>query len=50
MKKFQIEDSDGNVVEKNLSYERALLYIDSSVGKYYVMKPMKETQNDSDSM
>lgn len=40
--KFQIRDSDGNIIDKNLSYEAALLYIDSSVGKYYIMEPMKE--------
>lgn len=40
--RFQIIDGNGNVVDKNLSYEEALLWIDNSVGKYYVMKPMKE--------
>lgn len=40
--KFQIRDGNGNIVDKNLSYEAALLYIDSSVGKYYIMEPMKE--------
>lgn len=33
--KFQIRDGNGNVVDRNLSYEAAMLYIDSSVGKYY---------------
>lgn len=40
--KFQIRDKNGNIVDRNLSYEAALLYIDSSVGKYYVMEPMKK--------
>ena len=39
---FQIIDGNGNIVDRNLSYEDALLYIDSSVGKYYVMEPMKK--------
>lgn len=39
---FQIFDGNGNVVDKNLSYEAALMYIDSDVGKYYVMQPMEE--------
>lgn len=40
--RFQIRDGNGNIVDKNLSYEAALLYIDSSVGKYYIMEQMKE--------
>lgn len=40
--KFQIRDGNGNVVDKNLSYEDAWLYIDSSAGKCYIMEPMKE--------
>lgn len=39
--KFQIKDGNGNIVDQNLSYEAALMYIDSSVGKYYIMEPMK---------
>lgn len=39
---FQIIDNTGNVIDKNLSYEAALMYIDSAVGKYYIMQPMKE--------
>lgn len=39
---FQIVDHNGNVIDKNLSYEAALMYIDSVVGKYYIMEPMKE--------
>lgn len=40
--KFQIGDENGNIVDKNLSYEDALLYIDSTAGKCYIMEPMKE--------
>lgn len=40
--KFQIKDENGNIVDRNLSYEAAMLYIDSSVGGYYIMEPMKE--------
>lgn len=40
--KFQIMDGSGNIVDKNLSYEDALLYIDSTAGKCYIMEPMKE--------
>lgn len=40
--KFQIKDENGNIVDRNLSYEAAMLYVDSSVGKYYVMELMKE--------
>ena len=40
--KFQIMDGSGNIVDKNLSYEDALLYIDSTDGKCYIMEPMKE--------
>lgn len=39
---FQIRDGNGNIIDRNLSYEAAMLYIDSSVGKYYVMESMKE--------
>ncbi len=45
--KFQIRDRNGNIVDRNLSYESALMYIDCSVGKYYIMEPMGEDdQND----
>nr|DAF83601.1 MAG TPA: hypothetical protein [Caudoviricetes sp.] len=40
--KFQIKDENGNIVDRNLSYEAAMLYIDSSVGRYYIMELMKE--------
>lgn len=45
MQKFQIKDIDGNVIDKDLSYEKALLYIDNSVGKWYTMEIMKEEDN-----
>lgn len=44
--KFQIRDLYGNIVDKNLSYSAALLYIDSSVGKYYIMEQMKESDEE----
>ena len=28
--KFQIRDKNGNIVDRNLSYEDAMVYIDSS--------------------
>lgn len=40
--KFQIKDAHGNIIDRNLSYEQALMWIDNTVGKYYVMEPMKE--------
>lgn len=40
--KFQIRDRYGNIVDRNLSYESALMYIDCSIGEYYIMEPMKE--------
>ena len=43
--KFQIRDENGNIVERNHSYEAALLYIDSSIEEYYVMEPMKKEDN-----
>ena len=39
---FQIRDKNGNIVDRNLSYEDAMVYIDSSVRKYYIMEPMKK--------
>lgn len=45
--KYQIRDGNsGDVVDRNLSYQAALMYIDSSVGKYYIMEPMKEDDQD----
>lgn len=40
--KFQIIDENGNVVDKNLSYEDAMVYIDNSVEQYYIVEPMEE--------
>lgn len=40
--KFQIRDGNGNIVDRSLSYEEAMVYIDSSVDQHYVMEPMKE--------
>lgn len=44
--RYQIINRRGNVVDRNLSYDEALMYIDSTVGKFYTMKPMKDDQND----
>lgn len=35
--RFQIIDNNGDVIDKDLSYESALMYIDNVVGKYYIM-------------
>lgn len=40
--KYQIRNRSGNIVDQDLTYEEGLMWIDSSVGKYYVMEPMKE--------
>lgn len=49
--KFQIRDGNGNIVDRNLSYEGAMVYIDSSVDNNYVVEPMGEDdQNDCDSL
>lgn len=40
--KYRIRDVKKNVVDQNLSYEEALMYVDSSVGDDYIMEPMKE--------
>lgn len=46
MQKFQIKDRDGNIIDKDLSYEKALLYIDNSIGKWYTMEIMKEEKDE----
>lgn len=49
--KFRIKDAHGNIVDQNLSYGEALMYVDNSVGEYYIMEPMKESdQNDCSSL
>lgn len=49
--KFQIRDGNGNIVDRNLSYEAAMVYIDNSVDNNYVVEPMGEDdQNDCDSL
>ena len=42
--KFQIRDRNGNIVDRNLSYESALMYIDCTIGRYYIMELMKEEE------
>lgn len=40
--KYQIKDTEGNIVDQNLSYEQALLWIDNSISEGYVIEKMKE--------
>ena len=39
---FQILDQNGNVVKDKISYETAMLHIDNCIGKYYIMRKIKE--------
>lgn len=39
--RFQIVDGHGNVVDRNLTYEEAVLWIDQTDGDSYAMEPMK---------
>lgn len=39
---FQIRDKKGNIIDKNLSYEEALMWIDQPFGNRFTMEPMKE--------
>lgn len=43
MEKFQIRDDNNNVVDRDLSFEEALMWIDNSIGSY-IMEPMKEKE------
>lgn len=46
MTKFQIRDvNSGDIIDKDLSYQAALMYTDNAVGKYYVMEAMKESDD-----
>lgn len=48
---YQIKNEEGDIIDKNLSFEEAILYIDGTHGKRYIMQPMKESdQNDSGSL
>lgn len=40
--KFQIKDKKGKIVDKNLSYEEALMWTDQPFGNRFTMEPMKE--------
>ena len=40
--KFQIRDENGNIVDRNLSYETAKLYNENSVRKYKDMEHKKK--------
>lgn len=49
--KYQIKDGKGNVVDRSLSYEDALMWTDQPFGNRFKMETMKEEdQNDSDIM
>lgn len=43
MNRFQIRDWEtGDIVDRNLSYESGLLWLDHTNGHRYIMEPMKE--------
>lgn len=44
--KFQVIDYKGDVVDRNLSYQAALMYIDNHESMYYIMEPMKEDDHE----
>lgn len=53
--RFQIIDNHGNVVDQDLTYEEALMWVDSHETNYlfnsYSIRPMKESdQNDCGSL
>lgn len=33
--KYQIKDQNGNIVDRNLTYEEALFWTDTSIERYY---------------
>lgn len=39
--RYQIRDDAGNIVDQNLSYDEALLWVDQSFGGHFTMEPMK---------
>lgn len=44
--RFQIRDcSTRNIVDRDLTFEQALIWLDNSVAMRYAMEPMKEDQN-----
>lgn len=47
MQKFQIRKA-GTIVDRNLTYEQALLWVDNSVTQGYIMEPMKESDQNVD--
>lgn len=42
--RFQIIDKCGNVVDQNLSYDEALMWIDQPFGNRFTMEVMKEDE------
>lgn len=48
---YQIKDKNGNIVDRGLTYEEALMWTDQSFGNRYTMCPMKEgDQNNCSSL
>lgn len=48
---YQIRDKKGNIVDQNLTYEEALMWVDQPFGNRYTMCPMKAgDQNDCGSL
>lgn len=41
---YEIIDKKGNVVDKNLTYEEALMWTDQPFGNRFTMRPMKEVE------
>lgn len=42
--KYNIKDQHGNIVDHDISYQEALMYIDNSIGKYYIMEPIEDDE------
>ncbi len=40
--RYQVRNWRGNIVDRNLTLEEAMMWIDCSVGKYYIIEPMEE--------
>lgn len=48
---YQIQDTRGNVVDRGLTYEEALLWKDQTFGNDFSVIPiMEDDQNDCDSL
>lgn len=40
--KYQIRDNKGNIIDQNLSYDEALMWVDQTFGNCFTMELMKE--------